>query len=199
MTLPKMSVVSSLACVRIRRPLLLTSLAIALVVSLGGGWLLSADSQDDYQLDSSVGSIALNKVSEGNSLTSVQLEDPSGNLIATDTWLGQPLVVNFWFSTCEPCRREFPVLVAADRQFDHVRFIGVNINDTSEAAARFLATYNATFDNFFDRDGRLTSALSIATAPVTLLIDAGGVVRRQLTGEITAAMLNEAINEVFPS
>jgi hypothetical protein len=24
-------------------------------------------------------------------------------------------------------------------------------------------------------------------------------VRRQLTGEITAAMLNEAINEVFPS
>jgi thiol-disulfide isomerase/thioredoxin len=194
-----MSVVSSLACVRIRRPLLLTSLAIALVVSLGGGWLLSADSQDDYQLDSSVGSIALNKVSEGNSLASVQLEDPSGNLIATDTWLGQPLVVNFWFSTCEPCRREFPVLVAADRQFDHVRFIGVNINDTSEAAARFLTTYNATFDNFFDRDGRLTSALSIATAPVTLLIDAGGVVRRQLTGEITAAMLNEAINEVFPS
>jgi thiol-disulfide isomerase/thioredoxin len=194
-----MSVVSSLACVRIRRPLLLTSLAIALVVSLGGGWLLSADSQDDYQLDSSVGSIALNKVSEGNSLASVQLEDPSGNLIATDTWLGQPLVVNFWFSTCEPCRREFPVLVAADRQFDHVRFIGVNINDTSEAAARFLTTYNATFDNFFDRDGRLTSALSIATAPVTLLIDAGGVVRRQLTGEITAAMLNEAINEVFPA
>jgi thiol-disulfide isomerase/thioredoxin len=194
-----MSVVSSLACVRIRRPLLLSSLAIALVVSLGGGWLLSADSQDDYQLDSSVGSIALNKVSEGNSLASVQLEDPSGNLIATDTWLGQPLVVNFWFSTCEPCRREFPVLVAADRQFDHVRFIGVNINDTSEAAARFLTTYNATFDNFFDRDGRLTSALSIATAPVTLLIDAGGVVRRQLTGEITAAMLNEAINEVFPA
>jgi thiol-disulfide isomerase/thioredoxin len=194
-----MSVVSSLACVRIRRPLLLTSLAIALVVSLGGGWLLSADSQDDYQLDSSVGSIALNKVSEGNSLASVQLEDPSGNLIATDTWLGQPLVVNFWFSTCEPCRREFPVLVAADRQFDHVRFIGVNINDTSEAAARFLTTYNATFDNFFDRDGRLTSAFSIATAPVTLLIDAGGVVRRQLTGEITAAMLNEAINEVFPA
>ena len=160
---------------------------------------MSADPQDDYQLDSSVGSIALNKVSEGNSLASVQLEDPSGNLIATDTWLGQPLVVNFWFSTCEPCRREFPVLVAADRQFDHVRFIGVNINDTSEAAARFLTTYNATFDNFFDRDGRLTSALSIATAPVTLLIDAGGVVRRQLTGEISAAMLNEAINEVFPS
>ncbi|MEY3364023.1 MAG: Redoxin, partial [Actinomycetota bacterium] len=92
-----------------------------------------------------------------------------------------------------------PVLVAADAQFNHIRFVGVNISDTSETAETFLATYDATFDNFFDRDGRLTSAMGIATAPVTLLIDAGGVVRRQLTGEITAAMLNEAITEVFPA
>jgi len=185
--------------VRMRRPLMVTSLAIALLVSLGGGWLLSGSSDDDYQLDSTAGSIALNKVSEGTALASVQVEDAGGNLVATDTWLGQPLIVNFWFSTCEPCRREFPILVAADAQFDHIRFIGVNISDTSRTAETFLATYDATFDNFFDRDGRLTSAMSIATAPVTLLIDAGGVVRRQLTGEITAAMLNEAIAEVFPA
>ena len=182
-----------------RRPLLVSSLAIALVVSLGGGWLMSRSADDDYLLDSTAGSIALNKVSEGNELASVNVEDSSGNVVSTDTWLGQPLIVNFWFSTCEPCRREFPVLVAADAQFSHIRFIGVNISDTSETARTFLATYDATFDSFFDRDGRLTSAMSIATAPVTLLIDAGGVVRRQLTGEITAATLNEAINEVFPT
>ena len=91
------------------------------------------------------------------------------------------------------------MLVAADAQFNHIRFVGVNISDASETAETFLTTYDATFDNFFDRDGRLTSAMGIATAPVTLLIDAGGVVRRQLTGEITAAMLNEAITEVFPA
>jgi hypothetical protein len=34
---------------------------------------------------------------------------------------------------------------------------------------------------------------------VTLLIDAGGVVRRQLTGEVTAETLSLAINEVFPT
>ena len=182
-----------------RRPLLVSSLAIALVVSLGGGWLMSGSVEDEYRLDSTAGSIALNKVSEGNELASVKLEDAGGNLVSTDTWLGQPLIVNFWFSTCEPCRREFPVLVVADAQFNHIRFVGVNISDTSEIAGTFLATYDATFDNFFDRDGRLTSAMGIATAPVTLLIDAGGVVRRQLTGEITAAMLNEAITEVFPA
>jgi hypothetical protein len=41
--------------------------------------------------------------------------------------------------------------------------------------------------------------MGIATAPVTLLVDAGGVVRRQLTGEITAELLAAAIAEAFPS
>jgi hypothetical protein len=40
--------------------------------------------------------------------------------------------------------------------------------------------------------------MGVATAPVTLLVDAGGVVRRQLTGEVTAAVLNQAIIEIFP-
>jgi hypothetical protein len=39
----------------------------------------------------------------------------------------------------------------------------------------------------------------VATAPVTLLVDAGGVVRRQIAGEVTQAMLEEAITAVFPS
>jgi len=34
---------------------------------------------------------------------------------------------------------------------------------------------------------------------VTLLVDSGGVVRRQLTGEITMESLAAAIAEVFPS
>ena len=197
-TLPTIIGMDSLAPVRIRRPLLVVSLVVGLLFAIIGGWVLS-DEEDSYRLVGTVGSIGLNKVSEGSVLASVELEDASGRLISTDSWLGTPLVVNFWFSTCEPCRREFPVLVASDANDDRIRFIGVNINDTAEVATGFMSSYDATFDNFFDPDGRLTSAMNIATAPVTLVIDAGGVVRRQLTGEITKLMLTEALAEVFPS
>jgi thiol-disulfide isomerase/thioredoxin len=146
-----------------------------------------------------VGSIALNKLSEGTMLASAMVQDVNDNLVSTELWLGESLVINFWFSTCEPCRREFPVLVAADEQFDQVRFIGVNLNDSSTVAETFMQTYGATFATFFDRDGNFTSAMGVATAPVTLLVDAGGVVRRQLTGEVTAAVLNQAIVEIFPA
>lgn len=199
MTLPKKVRIGSLAAVRVRRKLLVRSLIAALVVALGVGWWWSRGENDTYLLDSSVGSIALNKVSEGAMLAEVDLEDQDGNLVSTSTFVGEPLIVNFWFTTCEPCRREFPVLVAADARHPDLRFIGVNLVDTSETALAFAAAYGTRFELFFDRDGRLTSAMGVATAPVTLLVDAGGVVRRQLTGEVTAEGLERAIAEVFPS
>jgi len=185
--------------VRVRRQLLFRSLAIAVVVGLVVGWWTSRSSDDTYVLDETAGSIALNKVSEGKMLAEADLEDAEGNRVSTTTLIGRPLLVNFWFSTCEPCRREFPVLVDADERYPGLRVVGVNLNDTSEVAAAFAESYGATFETYFDRDGRLTSAMGVATAPVTLLIDAGGVVRRQLTGEVTAEMLDRAITESFPS
>lgn len=183
---------------QVRRKLLSRSLLLALVVAVSVGWLGSRD-DDTYVLDSTVGSIALNKVSEGNMLALVELNDADGDIVSTETLIGGPLVINFWFTTCEPCRREFPVLVAAAKAHDELRFVGVNLNDPPETAMAFATFYGATFEMLFDRDGRLTSAMGVATAPVTLLVDSGGLVRRQLTGEVTAEMLESAIREAFPS
>jgi thiol-disulfide isomerase/thioredoxin len=179
--------------------LLIALLACALVVAVIGGWMLSRDPEPSYTLDDTLGSIALNKVSEGRMLPVVDLQDINDNMTSTDLWQGQRLIINFWFSTCEPCRREFPVLVAADAQLASFRIVGVNLSDSSAIAVDFMQKYGATFDTYFDRDGRLTSALGIATAPVTLLVDEGGLVRKQLTGEITETMLTAALAEAFPT
>lgn len=184
---------------RSRRSIFVASLIVALVVVLAVGWWSSARDDDAYVLDDSVGSIALNKVSEGKMFATVDVEDAYGNIVSTETLVGVPLIVNFWFSTCEPCRREFPVLVDADARYEAMRVVGINLSDSSETAAAFTAKFGAKFDTFFDRDGLLTSAMGLATAPVTLLVDSGGVVRRQLTGEVTMESLAAAIVEVFPS
>ena len=184
---------------RSRRSLFVASTIAALVVALAVGWWSSSRDDDTYVLDDSVGTIALNKVSEGKMFATVDVEDGYGNIVSTETLVGVPLIVNFWFSTCEPCRREFPVLVDADARYGAIRVVGMNLSDSSETAAAFTAQFGAKFDTYFDRDGRLTSAMGVATAPVTLLVDSGGVVRRQLTGEITMELLAAAIAEVFPS
>jgi len=185
--------------VRLRRRLFIRSLVVAVIVSISVGWWSSRGDEDSYVLDGTVGSIALNRLSEGSLLAEVNLEDAGNNTVSTNTFIGRPLVLNFWFTTCEPCRREFPVLVAAAAEHPELRFIGINMNDSSDTALAFAASFGATFDMYFDRVGRLTSAMGVATAPVTLLVDSGGVVRRQLTGELSALSLARAIREVFPS
>lgn len=52
---------------------------------------------------------------------------------------GYPVVVNVWASWCVPCRQEFPVLQKLSARYGKkVAFLGVNSEDSSDAAATFL-------------------------------------------------------------
>ncbi|MFM9069970.1 MAG: TlpA family protein disulfide reductase, partial [Acidimicrobiaceae bacterium] len=112
--------------------------------------------------------------------------------------LNKPIIVNFWYSTCEPCRRELPALANADMQHrDQVRFIGVNIKDSATVAKEFAAQYGVEFELLLDKNGLLISKLGIATAPVTLAIDSQGVIIAQKAGEISANELDELVKELL--
>lgn len=52
---------------------------------------------------------------------------------------GYPIVANVWASWCVPCRQEFPVLQKLSARYGKkVAFLGVNSEDSSDAAATFL-------------------------------------------------------------
>lgn len=177
------------------------TIVIALVASVPAAWWSMSDDAADADtvvLESPGGSIALNRQSEGSLLATTALETLSGDVISSAALLGQPLVVNVWYSTCEPCRREFPVLAAAHERYgDEVRFVGVNISDTAETTKSFAARFGARFEQYRDPNGVFTTAMGIATAPVTLFVDPGGIVVRQVAGEITADVLDATLSEAF--
>lgn len=181
------------------------TIVVAILASIPAAWWSTSGSgsaddsgSDSIRLESPSGSIALNRQSEGTLLATAGIESLTGDVVSTASLLGQPLVVNFWYSTCEPCRREFPVLAAAHAERgDVVRFVGVNINDSAAVTADFAARYGAEFEQYRDPNGVLTAAMGIATAPVTLFVDAGGIVVRQVAGEITATMLDATMREAF--
>ena len=180
------------------------ALVIVLVMSATGGWLASRQATD--QVDARLTTpgevpfpqLSTNEDMVGVELPDVSVTDESSQSVSIRSFIGGPLVINFWYSTCEPCRREMPVLAeSAKRRAGEVRFIGVNMNDTTEIAREFADRYGVTYDLVFDVNGSLARELGVATAPVTLFVDSTGVIVGQIAGEITAEALDERLREWF--
>ena len=109
-----------------------------------------------------------------------------------------PTIINIWYSTCEPCRREMPVLAASAEKYQkEVRFIGINIKDTAEVTTQFAEKYGVKFKMMLDTNGRFISASKISTAPVTLAINAEGIIINQFAGEISASKLEAIVKELL--
>jgi thiol-disulfide isomerase/thioredoxin len=125
---------------------------------------------------------------------------PSGlrKLVARRTlWLsdlrGYPVVVNFWASWCDPCRREAAVLAsAAEARRGRVVFIGVNVNDLTGDARRFLRAHDVPYVAV--RSGSsVTERFGLIGLPETFYIDRGGRIRDFTRGELTASTLDREV------
>lgn len=112
--------------------------------------------------------------------------------------VGRPLVLNIWASWCVPCRSEAPLLREAHAAFrDQVHFVGIDIEDTQEAAKRFIAEFDLEFDNYFDQAGRIRSRLGGVGVPITYFFDAGGDIVYQHNGVIDERTLAIQIDEIL--
>lgn len=190
----------------IRRRLLFASLIWALVLSLVLGWWWSANSTPvvDAVLTTpgvvAYPTIGTNDDLIGRSLPISTVISLDGTTMSTADLLGSPLLINFWFSTCEPCRREMPVLAAAHRKYgDSIRFVGLNMNDSASVARAFAKKYGVTYELFTQPSGALVTELGIATAPFTVFVSSDGHIVNQIAGELTASVLDDLISEAFPS
>lgn len=132
----------------------------------------------------------------GADLPAVDLLDREGQSVQLADYGGQPLVVNFWFSRCVPCRRElrdFATVHAAVG--DRVQFVGVDPFDTVDVMEQFARDRGVAYDLLRD-NGSLSNELGIVGYPVTLFVSAEGRILRQ-TGELDAETLRSLIETLF--
>ena len=161
---------------------------IALMVGVVGTWALSStsdDAGDDLSGVTSVGGIPVNTDTTGEPFPFVDLETLDGDTVSLSASENRPMVVNFWFSTCEPCKREMPALATAAAENEGtIDFIGINPNDGAESARRFLDEFGVGYPNYLD-DGDQTAAAKVALMPSTFFLAPNGTVVARESGELT--------------
>lgn len=87
---------------------------------------------------------------------------------------GTPVVLNFWASWCEPCKRETPDLVAFATAHPGVRVVGVAVNDEPRDSRAFAEKYGVPYPLGSDPDAETQDLYGFPGLPATYFIDAEG-------------------------
>jgi cytochrome c biogenesis protein CcmG/thiol:disulfide interchange protein DsbE len=111
---------------------------------------------------------------------------------------GKPRVVNFWASWCLPCRDEAPLLQDAARRYEgRLVVVGIDYQDFSGDARRFVRTFGLTYPMGRDANGSLLGPWGVSAAPESFFIDRKGRVVAHVPGAVTKETLAEGIQKAL--
>lgn len=108
------------------------------------------------------------------------LKDPDGKSVRLSDYRGRPLIVNFWFTTCPPCRQETPVFIKLVDKYKDKGFtvLGISVSDTPEQIKAFAAEFGINYPLFVaaDRDDVMEAYRAIMAYPVSWFVKPDGTV-----------------------
>ena len=121
-------------------------------------------------------------------LPRIAMPDTAGTVHTLSEWKGRPLVVNFWATWCDPCRREIPLLkkLRHERSADSLEVIGIAV-DTADAVAQYTRTIGIDYPVLIgEKDGLAAiEALGMDTVfPFTVFADRQGRILTLKVGEL---------------
>lgn len=136
----------------------------------------------------------------GEMAPDIELEMLDGATSRLSDLRGRPVMVNFWATWCIPCRKEFPLMVAAyeDHRDDGLEILGVIHDDEAEGAREFSAERGATWPMLQDPDDVAWNDYRGAVMPTSFFIDAAGVVRAFSIGGFSEAGLDSQLGKILP-
>lgn len=113
---------------------------------------------------------------------------------------GKAVVVNFWASWCYPCKRETPTLERAWKRYNgRVVVLGVDVNDFSGDARKFMRRHGLTYPVVHDNGNVTSPKYGLTGLPETFFVTSRGRVVAHVAGEVSASDLRSGIEQALRS
>ncbi len=177
--------------------LMVSITSVALLALLGSQLLVTAPNQGQASTSSSSDTSPL-LGHPAPDFTLAMLSAQSGRAVHLASLKGKPLMLNFWASWCDPCKREAPLLEATWQrvQSQGVVFLGIDFEDAKGDALTFLQTYGITYPNVVDADSSVAISYGVSGVPETFFLDRHGIIVHKVIGELTEQTLQSNLDSL---
>jgi cytochrome c biogenesis protein CcmG/thiol:disulfide interchange protein DsbE len=118
----------------------------------------------------------------------------SGQQVALSGYRGQPLIVNFFASWCDPCKKETPLLAKFYRaEKGKVALVGLDENDVVGNATSFTRADGVSYPVGWDPQFSVASAYGVNALPQTFFLNARHQIVDRVFGAVTLTELHKGI------
>jgi thiol-disulfide isomerase/thioredoxin len=121
-------------------------------------------------------------------LPEIRLSGTDGAMHKLADWKGRPLLVNFWATWCDPCRREIPLLkrLRRERASDGLEIVGIAVDHPDEVR-KYAKAHGIDYPVLVGEEGGLAAVTAFGmdtVLPFSVFADRHGVVVTLKVGEL---------------
>jgi peroxiredoxin len=172
------------------------------------GNISMAESPVDTALDlgaiSSIESVAEEIVAPvglrvGNQAPNFSTTTLDGDEVSLVDYRGKVVILNFWFTTCAPCRVEMPEFQNLTNEYggQDVVILSVNREESATAIADFRDDLNLTFPLLLDESGEIQDLYGIQGYPSSFILDRNGVIQFRTFSAMTVEQIQELVQSAL--
>src|ERR1700737_4244167 len=135
----------------------------------------------------------------GQRLPAVQLVSLGGQRLSVTPQPGHVLYLNVFTTWCPECQKETPALEELRKATKAmpVDIVGVDQEEEIATVRQFVQNYGLTYPVLIDEGGVTHSLMGVRYIPTSFIVDSRGTIRARITGAITLAQMEQAVNMVL--
>lgn len=131
----------------------------------------------------------------GDEAIEFELKDINGQVYRLSDFKGQPVVLNFFATWCQPCIDEAPELEAFGKEYKDAQLIIIAKGESKMRMEKYIKESGSKLLYLLDTKEETSKEYNVFGQPDTLILNKDGVIVERFTGPTTKERLIEIIEE----
>lgn len=136
----------------------------------------------------------------GSPAPDLTLKNILGQEVKLSSLNGQPVLINFWATWCEPCAIEMPAINAAYRKYRDQGLVVLAVDNDEPLAdvVVYFKRFDLSFEALLDPGAKITDQYRIRAFPSSFFIGRNGRILSMQIGTMNEKQLEDHLARILP-